>query len=198
MRLIKTFFIMFFFVTNVVGAELDDVFVKFDKIKTIRAEFVQETTIKNFGTDTYSGVVLLKSKDKVLWDYTRPYPQHYFFTKEMMEYYDSSTEQLIRQKVSQSGSNNIIFQILMDLKEAQNAFNFIKNGEKVYKLIPKTEIGLNFILLTLSDSYISIIESEDKNGNKTVIQMKNVEINTPIDDAEFKKEIPLKTEIFNY
>lgn len=198
MRLVKVFAILILFVSTGLTSELDQIFSRFDRIKSVRADFIQKTTIKDFGTDTYKGIVLLKSKEKILWDYNIPYPQHYYFTEDMMEYYDSSTEQLIRQKVSQSGSNNIIFQILMNLKEAQNAFVFEKNGDNTYKLTPKTEIGLNFIILTLNDSYISFIESEDKNGNRTVIEMKNVKINTPINDNEFKKEIPLKTEIFNY
>ena len=198
MRSTKIFFITLFFVKVAICGELDDLFKKFDNIKSVRARFSQETTIKDFGTDRYEGIVLINAKRKVLWDYIKPYPQHYYFTEDTMEYYDSSTEQLIRQKVSQSGSNNVVFQILMDLREAQNLFTFIKEEQNVYRLIPKTEMGLSVILLSLGDSYIKMIESEDKNGNKTVVEIKNVEINIPIDDAEFKKEIPLKTEIFNY
>jgi outer membrane lipoprotein carrier protein len=115
-----------------------------------------------------------------------------------MEYYDSSTEQLIRQKVTSSGSNNIIFQILLDLKESKNTFNFEAVSDNVVKLIPKTDIGLKYLLIEFSDEYIKRITSEDNNGNLTTVTFTNVQINVKLDESEFKKEVPLNTEIFNY
>jgi outer membrane lipoprotein carrier protein len=171
---------------------------KFAKIKSLKANFFQETTIKGFGTDGYTGKIRLIAKEKILWDYTSPYPQYYLFTKDTMEYYDSSTEQLIRQKVASSGANNIVFQILIDLKEAKNTFNFEMVEQNKIKLIPKTEIGLKFLIIEFSDIYISKIFSEDNNGNVTEITLMDVKINEKIDDSEFKKEVPLNTEIFNY
>lgn len=54
------------------------------------------------------------------------------------------------------------------------------------------------MIIEFSDIYISKIFSEDNNGNVTEITLMDVKINEKIDDSEFKKEVPLNTEIFNY
>lgn len=192
------FFMIFIFSSSLFADNIDTLIDKFTKIKSLKADFYQETTIKDFGTDAYTGVIKLLSNNKVLWDYKTPYPQYYLFTKDSMEYYDSSTEQLIRQKVTSSGSNNVVFQILLDLREAKKVFNFEPVSQNVLKLIPKTDIGLKYLLLEFSDRYIKKINSEDNNGNLTVITFNNVQIDANIEEYEFKKEVPLNTEIFNY
>lgn len=192
------FFMIFIFSSSLFADNIDTLIDKFTKIKSLKADFYQETTIKDFGTDAYTGVIKLLSNNKVLWDYKTPYPQYYLFTKDSMEYYDSSTEQLIRQKVTSSGSNNVVFQILLDLRESKKTFNFEPVSQNVLKLIPKTDIGLKYLLLEFSDRYIKKINSEDNNGNLTVITFNNVQIDANIEEYEFKKEVPLNTEIFNY
>ncbi|MCB4203415.1 outer membrane lipoprotein carrier protein LolA [Deferribacterales bacterium Es71-Z0220] len=192
------FFMIFVFSSSLFAENIDTLINKFTSIKSLKADFYQETTIKDFGTDAYTGVIKLLSNSKVIWDYKSPYPQYYLFTKDSMEYYDSSTEQLIRQKVTSSGSNNIIFQILLDLKESKNTFNFEAVSDNVVKLIPKTDIGLKYLLIEFSDEYIKKITSEDNNGNLTTVTFTNVQINVKLDGSEFKKEVPLNTEIFNY
>lgn len=198
MRLLYFLLFFTFFMGNSYASDVESLIDKFAKIKSLKANFFQETTIKGFGTDGYTGKIRLIAKEKILWNYTSPYPQYYLFTKDTMEYYDSSTEQLIRQKVASSGANNIVFQILIDLKEAKNTFNFEMVEQNKIKLIPKTEIGLKFLIIEFSNIYISKIFSEDNNGNVTEITLMDVKINEKIDDSEFKKEVPLNTEIFNY
>jgi outer membrane lipoprotein carrier protein len=115
-----------------------------------------------------------------------------------MEYYDSATEQFIRQKVTSSGSNNIVFQILIDLNEAKKTFNFTSIDENSVKLEPKTDIGLKYLILQFSDIYIKKIVSEDLNGNKTEITFNNVILNPKLTESDFNRDIPPGTEIFNY
>lgn len=190
--------IFLLFATYGFSIDMDKIFEKLSEIKSVKANFYQETTIANFGTDAYTGTVTLLVGEKVLWNYTSPYKQYYFFTKDTMEYYDSATEQFTRQKVTSSGANNIVFQILIDLNEAKKTFNFISIDEKSVKLEPKTNIGLKYLILHFSDIYIKKIVSEDLNGNKTEITFNSVILNPNLTESDFNRDIPPGTEIFNF
>jgi outer membrane lipoprotein carrier protein len=196
----RIFFLLIFSLYSSYGfsIDMDNIFEKLSEIKSVKADFYQETTIANFGTDAYTGIITLLAGEKVLWNYTSPYKQYYFFTKDTMEYYDSATEQFIRQKVTSSGSNNIVFQILIDLNEAKKTFNFTSIDENSVKLEPKTDIGLKYLILQFSDIYIKKIVSEDLNGNKTEITFNNVILNPKLTESDFNRDIPPGTEIFNY
>lgn len=164
--------------------------------KTATADFEQITEIKDFGEDFYSGKIYLISKERVLWDYTKPYAQYYIFTPTSMEYYDSSTEQLLKQTVTGSGGRNIVFQLLVDISTATSSFNIIQEENNTLRLIPMTDIGLKYLILKLNNQFLSEIHSIDDEGNTTKVFLKNVKLNAPIDQKLFDKEVPLTTEIF--
>jgi outer membrane lipoprotein carrier protein len=194
-KLALTLLILFISI-NSFALDKDKIIETLSSFKTAIADFEQITEIKDFGEDFYSGKIYLIAKKKALWDYTKPYPQYYIFTPDSMEYYDSSTEQLIRQKVNQSGGQNIIYQLLVDISKAKETFDIIVEGEDTLRLIPKTDIGLKYIVLKIKKDFISEIISTDNEGNNTKVYLKNIMLNVNINPKVFQKEVPLTTEIF--
>lgn len=191
-----TFFILLLLPLTAFSLDKEIILKKLSQFKTATADFEQITEIQGFGEDFYSGKIYLISKQKVLWDYTKPYIQYYIFTPDSMEYYDSSTEQLLKQKVTQSGGKNIIFQILVDITSAKDSFNIIAEDNNKLRLIPMTDIGLKYIVLTVNDNFITEILSTDNAGNNTKVYLKNIKLNAKIDPDVFNKTVPLTTEVF--
>lgn len=191
-----TFFILLLLPLTAFSLDKEIILKKLSQFKTATADFEQITEIQGFGEDFYSGKIYLISKQKVLWDYTKPYIQYYIFTPASMEYYDSSTEQLLKQKVTQSGGKNIIFQILVDITSAKDSFNIIAEDNNKLRLIPMTDIGLKYIVLTVNDNFITEILSTDNAGNNTKVYLKNIKLNAKIDPDVFNKTVPLTTEVF--
>ncbi len=176
--------------------QIEKIFKIIDNVTTMTADFTQITDIKDVGEDIYAGKMYLIAKKKVLWDYTSPYVQYYIFTPTSMDYYDSSTEQLIKKKVTQSGGENTIFNLLVDFSSAKNTFNIKPVDNNTIKMLPKDDIGLKYLEVTLSDKFIKEIESVDDSGNSTRVYLKNIVINKPIDENVFNKQVPPETEIF--
>ncbi len=178
--------------------DFDTIIKKLDGINTVEADFNQVTEIEGFGKDSYSGKIYLENGKRILWDYNEPYEQYYLFTKNSMEYYDSLTEQLIKQDASGSGGNNIVFKLLVDISAIKDAFDITHISDGSFKMIPRTDVGLEFIEITFSQEYIKKIYSLDNNGNYTTIYFNEVKINSDIPPEKFSPQIPLGTEIFNY
>ena len=199
----KLIFISVFFIIGVFSAfavdnvsVLKDKFFKMiDNVSTMTADFSQITDIKDVGEDIYTGKMYLISKKKVLWDYYKPYVQYYIFTPTSMDYYDSSMEQLIKRRVTQSGGENIIFNLLVDFSTAKNEFDIQIIDNNTIKMLPKDDIGLKYLEVTFNEKFIQEIESIDESGNSTRVYLKNIILNKPIDEQIFNKQVPPETEI---
>ena len=198
-KLFNILLIMVFLLPNLLfAASLDELISRFENIDTMHARFIQKTEIKGFGEDVYKGEIYLINNEKVLWDYNKPYEQYYLFTTDTMEYYDSSTDQLIRQKVTSSGGNNIVFQLLVDISKVKDSFVIGKISEDKFRLTPKSDMGLKYLTMSFGEKYLKKIYSVDKKGNHTKITFEDIRLNVNIPAGVFNKEVPLGTEIFNY
>ncbi|MGA1861923.1 outer membrane lipoprotein carrier protein LolA [Deferribacter thermophilus] len=191
------FIIYILFLPIIVNADAVDVLLsKYSNVFLLEAEFVQKTLIKGFDEEYYSGKVYLIKGKKLLWNYEKPYWQFYFFNKNIMEYYDSSLKQLMRQKINLE--DNVVLQLIMDLSTLKKNFKIEFLEDRKFKLTPKEEIGILYIILQFDNIFVKRIKSEDNSGNITEIVFQNVEVNKKIDDKVFNLVVPLDTEIFDY
>jgi len=179
-------------------ADINDELKKLEPIKTLKADFVQETNIEGFGKDFYKGKIYLISSEKVLWDYSEPYNQYYIFTVDTMEYYDSTTNQLIRQSSQNNSSNAIIFFLLMDVSSVNNLFDVVNIDANTFRLNPKSDLGLKFVDISFGKKFVREISSQDNVGNLTKVTFSNIKFNITIPESTFKKDIPKDAEIFSY
>ncbi|MDY6820183.1 MAG: outer membrane lipoprotein carrier protein LolA [Deferribacterota bacterium] len=168
------------------------------QINTLKADFKQKTFLKNVGEDTYFGKLYLIKGEKILWDYSKPYAQFYLFTKDSLTIYDSMNNQLIKQSSNTLGTEKLIFKLLMEPESINDIFFIVVMDENRYKLYPKENIGLQYIELTLNGNIVKKIKSIDEQGNNTEITFDNIEINKPISEATFEKELPKDVETFSY
>ncbi len=163
-------------------------------IKTLSADFQQVNDLKDYGEDVYSGKILINMKDKALWDYITPYSSWYYITSEDIDHYDEINNQLVKRK-AKNYKEYALLQVLMDFSKISENFNAdYKRG--VLYLIPKNDVGLEYVHITFKNNIISEINSKDNNGNLTKITLSNVALNEKIDDKSFKKDLPKDVNIF--
>lgn len=189
---------MLFFCVIDVFSDENKLIKTLTRVDFLKAQFSQSTQIAGVGKDEYTGNLYVLKGEKILWDYNRPHRQFYLFTKDDLTYYDSLTNQLIKQKAENLGVESIVLSILMEPSNINNTFFIVVLDENTYKLYPKENLGLQYIQIHLKDKFIDEILSKDENGNTTIINLSNLEINKPFDLSVFNVKIPEGAEIFNY
>jgi outer membrane lipoprotein carrier protein len=197
MKKLFIFYLLFFCVIDVFSDE-NKLIKTLTRVDFLKAQFSQSTQIAGVGKDEYTGNLYVLKGEKILWDYNRPHRQFYLFTKDDLTYYDSLTNQLIKQKAENLGVESIVLSILMEPSNINNTFFIVVLDENTYKLYPKENLGLQYIQIHLKDKFIDEILSKDENGNTTIINLSNLEINKPFDLSVFNVKIPEGAEIFNY
>lgn len=169
-------------------------FSDIEKIETLSADFIQINEIKDFGKDEYSGSMALIKGDSALWDYKKPFISWYIFSRDTIKHYDSTHNQLIIYKNDETISN-VLLQLLIDVSIAKSKFEMATKGSTI-TLIPKENLGVKEIKITLNKGVISEMESNDSAGNNTKIIFKNVKVNKKINPKTFDKKVPIDAEIF--
>lgn len=180
---------------SVYAGDAASVISQLEKIRTYTADFVQLTEIEGFGEDEYSGRLYIRSGEKALWDYDMPYRQFYLFDADTMKYYDSDTKQLVVQELDPA--QNVFMRLMLNPADIRDDFAVELKGDRLI-LSPNEDFGLREITFTVKNSRVTGIITKDQNGNNTVINLKNIEIDKEIAPSVFEPEIPEDTEIFRY
>jgi len=177
---------------------VETVLASLDKIKSYSADFVQKTELEGFGSDTYSGRLYIKSRSKAMWDYQKPYRQFYLFDQKMMQFYDSETKQLMKQKLDPT--SNAFMRLMYNPADMRKDFTATYNDStNRLTLTPvKKDSGIGAITFTVKNGTITGITTKDQNGNNTSIVLNNIKIDPEIPDSVFSPSVPKDTQIFTH
>lgn len=197
MRKLIMLFAMLILGTSAFGATIDEILVSFGELKTYRADFRQVTEIESFGKDEYAGRIYIINKYRALWDYNYPYKQFYLFTADGVDYYDSETRQLVRQK-NVAGNQNAITSLMLDSSNIRQNFYVTLSEDNTLTLVPMSDIGVRYINVETDGKVILKVISEDPTGNKTEVNFSNIQLDLELDKNIFSPKIPEGTEIFEY
>jgi len=181
---------------SIVGyaASVKDVLAGLQKIKSYQADFTQFTEIEGFGEDEYSGKLYIRSGEVALWNYSKPYRQFYLFDEGEMQFYDSDTKQLIKQRLTPE--TNVFMRLMLNPKDIEKDFSVKLVGDKL-EMSPIKDIGVSKIIFTIKSGIISGISTRDQNGNNTRIELDGIVVNEEIADKTFSPQVPADTEIFS-
>jgi len=183
--------LMIFILSANVYADTNDteIFIRnIKKIESITADFIQKNSMIDFGTDTYTGKIVIVTKKQALWDYTDPANTWYLFSPTKLEYYDNITNQLVTY-TNFSISDNILLQLLMDLSIINDSFKTTILDNKI-TLFPLTNIGIKYIEIVVEKSYMKSIKSIDLDDNSVEIIFSNMKYNSTIHENIFNKSVP--------
>lgn len=187
------------------------------ELKSLKAEVVQQKTNPQINiTDTSLGSIIYKpavgkDKGKVRVDYVRPTKDIFAIVGENVTFYQPRINQVFKNSVNKlaKGKTNGLSQLVgldASVKSLGGSFNieYVKdesiNGQAttVLRLIPKNN-NMSYSQVELWVNNGTGIPAQwkfvERNGDYTVLTLKNVQLNTNIPDSAFAVNIPNGTKV---
>lgn len=167
-------------------------------IKTMQADFVQTKSLKMLGDKMVSkGKMLCEQPNRLRWEYTSPYTYTFILNgnkvlvkkKDRSDVIDTSQNAMFRE-IARIMMNSVLGKCLTD-KNDFKASVAQKSGRYIVTLLPKKkEMKQMFTKILLhynkQQAMVTQVEMYEKNGDSTVIELKNLKKNATIDAAQFK------------
>jgi outer membrane lipoprotein carrier protein len=167
------------------------------QLQTLRCDFVQKKTISILTDEMLSeGRMSFKQTDKLRWEYTKPYQYELVMNGDKMMLHSETTKNIIdvnSSKVFREISKIIVSSIngsgIFDQSKFTAQF-MVSDKDNMVILIPKQkEIKQLFnkiqIYFNKSDYTVNSVEIEELNEDKTLIEMRNKQINKGLEDEIF-------------
>lgn len=167
------------------------------KISTMQCDFEQTKHMKMLNNKLVSsGIMRYQQSDKLRWEYKSPYNYTFILNGTKVYLKKGSRNDVIDIKqnkvfrsIAQIMMNSVVGKCLTDTKEF-NVSIVEANNEWVATLIPqKKELKQMYSKIILhfnkANSIIRSVEMCEKNGDKTIIELKNVQLNKPINSSAF-------------
>jgi outer membrane lipoprotein-sorting protein len=168
-------------------------------MKTMKCDFAQTKELSFMNDKVVSeGKMLYKQSNKIRWEYVKPYK--YVFSMDgqnvNISYDDKQNTIPVKSSKIFSEISNIMIggvngSVLANSKDFTAKFMVGANDYKIILTPLKKEIKDMFsnvlLLINKTNSRINVIEMTEKSGDKTTINLRNIQINTPVSDEIFNK-----------
>jgi outer membrane lipoprotein carrier protein len=168
-----------------------------EQLQTLRCDFVQKKTISILADEMLSeGRMSFKQTDKLRWEYTKPYQYEFVMNGDKVMIHSETTKNIIEvssskvfreiSKIIVSGINGsgildrskFTAQFMVGAKD--NMVILVPKQKEIKQLFNKIQICFN-----KSDYTVNSVEIEELNEDKTLIEMKNKQINKGLNDEIF-------------
>lgn len=167
-------------------------------IKTMQCDFVQTKSLKMLGDKMISkGQMWCQQPSMLRWQYHSPYTYTFILNNNKVSVKKGSRSDVIDvnknkmfKEIARIMMNSVLGKVLTDKKDFKSSV--AKKGQYyIVTLIPqKKEMKQMFTTIRLHyDTKLKLVtkvEMREKNGDTTLIEMKNIKKNTPINAAQFK------------
>ena len=115
--------------------------------------------------------------------------------------YKKSEKQVLKSRFSKEAYSQIPIAMLESLKNLESDYKIEMTADEVLELVPRQRMGVinRIILMTGSGAFpINSFTIFDKYGNSNVIELKNLTINSGLEDLFFIFKMPSGAELFDY
>lgn len=167
------------------------------KIETMQCDFVQTKHMKMLNNKMVStGIMAYKQSDKLRWEYKKPYTYVFilngtkvYLKKESRNDVIDIKQNKVFKSIAEIMMNSVIGKCLTNNTESKVSISDV-NNQWVASLIPqKKELKQMYSKIILyfgkASSIIQKVEMIEKNGDKTIIELKNVKLNKPVNANSF-------------
>lgn len=167
------------------------------KIETMQCDFVQTKHMKMLNNKMVStGIMAYKQSDKLRWEYKKPYTYVFilngtkvYLKKESRNDVIDIKQNKVFKSIAEIMMNSVIGKCLTNNQEFKVSISDV-NNQWVASLIPqKKELKQMYSKIILyfgkASSIIQKVEMIEKNGDKTIIELKNVKLNKPVNANSF-------------
>lgn len=207
---ILTFFLLFtvyclLCTVSVAAASVEEEIVKIQKayenIKDISGSFIQKSHIKDLKrTDTFKGQFFIKRPMKMKWNYKGDNAQDVLIDNDKIIIYQKKEKQAFKGKFDRETYGQAPIALLSGFGKIQEEFNVSeKNGKLI--LTPKKPMGgIQTIEIEPSGGEFPIksFVINDTYANRIEMTLKDVKINTGLEDKFFELSLPKGVTIYEH
>lgn len=167
-------------------------------ISTMQCEFIQTKTLKMLGDKMVSkGYMYCQQLDKLRWEYTSPYRYTFILNGNKVllkkgnrnDVIDVNQNKMFKE-IARIMMNSVLGKCLTDKKDFKAGVAPQSSGYVVTLLPQKKDMKQMFSKIVLYyDKRLAVITKVvlyEKNGDNTVIDLKNIKKNAPINASKFK------------
>ncbi len=192
----------------VVGDIAQNIQSSYEKTKDLKADFIQEATIKSIKkTEREEGKVFFKNPKNMLWEYTKPQGKKLVINSQKAWLYLSKEKVVYTQKSESIFQSKFLINFFSGSGKLKNDFVIKyaepkaqdKDGNYLLVLIPREKTAAcNSIKLTIDKNnfYILQISFDDVMGNSTTLKFSNISVNTGMAQKMFQFKPPAGVQIF--
>jgi len=180
----------------------------YEKTKDLKADFVQEATIKSIKkTEREEGKVFFKNPKNMLWEYTKPQGKKLVINSQKAWLYLAKEKVVYTQKSESIFQSKFLINFFAGAGKLKDDFTikyaepkaYDKNGNYLLMLIPREKTAAcNSVMLTVDKNnfYILQVSFDDVMGNSTTLKFSNIFINTGVAQKMFQFQPPAGVQIF--
>ena len=180
----------------------------YEKTKDLKADFIQEATIKSTKkTEREEGKVFFKNPKNMLWEYTKPQGKKLIINSQKAWLYLSREKVVYTQKSESIFQSKFLINFFSGSGKLKNDFvikyaepkAYDKDGNYLLVLTPREKtVVCNSVKLAIDKNnfYILQISFDDVMGNSTTLKFSNISINTGLEQKIFQFKPPKGVQIF--
>jgi outer membrane lipoprotein carrier protein len=180
----------------------------YEKTKDLKADFVQEATIKSIKkTEREEGKVFFKNPKNMLWEYTKPQGKKLIINSQTAWLYLAKEKVVYKQKSESIFQSKFLINFFSGSGKLKNDFvikyaepkAYDKDGDYLLVLTPREKTAAcNSVKLTIDKNkfYILQISFDDVMGNSTTLKFSNISVNTGLAQKIFQFKPPAGVEVF--
>ncbi|TNF55853.1 outer membrane lipoprotein chaperone LolA [bacterium] len=203
--LINYFIFDFSFSPPVYASPVDDAIKqlqeKYDGIQDMQGNFSQTSHLKDLErTEKYEGEFLIKKPSSMRWRYSKPRDEEVIVRDVHTWIYKKSEKQVLKTTFSKDSLNQIPIALLNSLGNLKRDFDITQLSEGFLELKPKRTMGyIKGVLLEVSSQKFPLKKFSiiDTYGNQIIIEVKNVKVNSGLEDSLFTFDVPPGVEVFD-
>lgn len=181
----------------------------YEKTKDLKADFVQEATIKSIKkTERESGRIFFKNPKSMLWEYTKPQGKKLVLNSQTAWLYLANEKVAYKQKSESVFQSKFLINFFSGTGKLKDDFiikyaepkALDKDSNYLLVLYPKEKTAAcNSINLTIDKSnfYIMQISFDDIMGNSTTLKFSNISVNTGLAQKRFQFQPPVGVQVFD-
>jgi outer membrane lipoprotein-sorting protein len=184
-----------------VDEELQKIQKAYENIKDIRGIFIQKSFIQDLKrTDTYQGQFFIKIPKKLRWEYKGKSPQEVFINNNEILIYQKKERQALKGKFDWNTYGQAPIALLSGFGKIKEQF-LVSQIKGNLLLKPKNPMGRILSIEVVSSENEFPINSfiiRDSLSNKIEIILKDIRINTDLEEKLFDPSLPKDIKIYEH
>ncbi len=173
----------------------------YGEIKEVQGKFSQTSYIKDLDKiERYEGEFFIKKPSSMRWNFSKPRDEEVIIKENDIWIYKKSEKQALKSAFSKDAYNHVPIALLNNFGDLKNNFDIKLIKDDTLELTPKRRMGfINKLLLEINstDFPVKTFSVFDLYGNKINITIKNVKINSGLEDSIFIFKLQPGVEVFD-